>query len=91
LNEKLVVQVLEIGVSVGVQVVGHLITEENCGELVEIKVIREAGGKVMGEGIDREERRRRAMEVGGSSYLNMRLLIEDLIKQVNHKDSTPRF
>ncbi|KAI7996861.1 UDP-glycosyltransferase 73C3 [Camellia lanceoleosa] len=101
LNEKLVVQVLEIGVSVGVQAVGPLIAEENCGELVEREVLREAVGKVMGEGIDREERRRRArelremakraMEVGGSSYLNMRLLIEDLIKQVNHKDSTPRF
>ncbi|KAL7170291.1 hypothetical protein ACSBR2_035209 [Camellia fascicularis] len=35
LNEKLVVQVSEIGVSIGVQAVGHLIAEENCGELVE--------------------------------------------------------
>ncbi|XP_028108013.1 UDP-glycosyltransferase 73C5-like [Camellia sinensis] len=93
-------QVLEIGVSIGVQVVGHLITEENCGELVEIDVIREVGGKVMGEGIDRGEKEKGKRTRGdgkegngsrGSSYLNMRLLIEDLIKQVNHKDSTPRF
>ncbi|CAL5350887.1 unnamed protein product [Camellia sinensis] len=98
LNEKLAVQLLEIGVSVGVQTVGRIFAEDNCEELVEREVVRAAVEKVMSEGIEGEETRRRArvfgvmakkaMEEGGSSYLNMRLFIQDVIKLVSHKDST---
>ena len=55
------------------------------------KEIKEAIDKVMGEGKEEEEKRERAkrlaemankaVEEGGSSYLNMKLLIED-IKQL---------
>ncbi|KAF5945708.1 hypothetical protein HYC85_015936 [Camellia sinensis] len=96
-NEKLIVQVLEAGVSVGAQAIGHMFGEDKCTVLVKREVVREAVEEVMGEGIEGEERRRRArvlgemakkaMEEGGSSYLNVRLLIQDVIKQVNHKES----
>ncbi|GMP59759.1 hypothetical protein CsSME_00022912 [Camellia sinensis var. sinensis] len=98
LNEKLVVQVLETGVSVGAQGGGNIFGEDKCGELVEGEAVRETVERVMGEGIEGEERRRRArvleemakkaMEEEGSSYLNIKLLIHDVMKQVNHKDST---
>ncbi|GMP84814.1 hypothetical protein CsSME_00038189 [Camellia sinensis var. sinensis] len=96
-NEKLIVQVLETGVSVGAQAIGHMFGEDKCTVLVKKEVVREAVEEVMGEGIEGEERRKRArvlgemakkaMEEGGSSYLNVRLLIQDVIKQVNHKES----
>ncbi|THG15983.1 UDP-glycosyltransferase 73C3-like isoform X2 [Camellia sinensis] len=97
LNEKLAVQLLEIGVSVGVQTVGHRFAEDKCEKLVDREVVRAAVEKVMSEGIGEETRRRakvfgemakKAMEEGGSSYLNMRLFIQDVIKLVSHKDST---
>ncbi|THG15266.1 hypothetical protein TEA_029708 [Camellia sinensis var. sinensis] len=98
LNEKLAVQLLEIGVSVGVQTVGRIFAEDNWEELVEREVARAAVEKVMSEGIEGEETRRRArvfgemakmaMEEGGSSYLNMRLFIQDVIQLVSHEDST---
>ncbi|XP_028054796.1 UDP-glycosyltransferase 73C3-like isoform X1 [Camellia sinensis] len=97
LNEKLAVQLLEIGVSVGVQTVGHRFAEDKCEKLVDREVVRAAVENVMSEGIGEETRRRarvfgemakKAMEEGGSSYLNMRLFIQDVIKLVSHKDST---
>ncbi|CAL5419835.1 unnamed protein product [Camellia sinensis] len=97
LNEKLVVQILEIGVSVGVEKVGNIFGEDKCKKLVERETVEEVVEKVMDEGIEGEERRKRAkvlgemakrvIEEGGSSYLNMKLLIEDVMKQVNHKES----
>ncbi|THG09409.1 hypothetical protein TEA_028008 [Camellia sinensis var. sinensis] len=90
--------VLETGVSVGAQGGGNIFGEDKCGELVEGEAVRETVERVMGEGIEGEERRRRArvleemakkaMEEEGSSYLNIKLLIHDVMKQVNHKDST---
>ncbi|THG00299.1 hypothetical protein TEA_014668 [Camellia sinensis var. sinensis] len=59
-NEKLVVQVLETGVSVGAQGGGNIFGDDECGELVEREAVREAVERVMGEGIEGEERRRRA-------------------------------
>ncbi|CAL5350890.1 unnamed protein product [Camellia sinensis] len=100
LNEKLVVQVLDIGISVGAQGVRPLFEEDKCNELVEREAIKDAVEKVMGERIHGEERRKRArvlgemakkaIEEGGSSYLNTRLLIQDVMKLVNHKDSTQK-
>ncbi|THG03105.1 hypothetical protein TEA_002911 [Camellia sinensis var. sinensis] len=100
LNEKLVVQVLDIGISVGAQGVRPLFEEDKCKELVEREAIKDAVEKVMGERIHGEERRKRArvlgdmakkaIEEGGSSYLNTRLLIQDVMKLVNHKDSTQK-
>ncbi|GMP84815.1 hypothetical protein CsSME_00038190 [Camellia sinensis var. sinensis] len=60
LNEKLVVRVLETGVSVGAQGGGNIFGDDECGELVEREAVREAVERVMGERIEGEERRRRA-------------------------------
>ncbi|KAF5941359.1 hypothetical protein HYC85_022526 [Camellia sinensis] len=95
-----VADVLDIGISVGAQGVRPLFEEDKCKELVEREAIKDAVEKVMGERIHGEERRKRArvlgemakkaIEEGGSSYLNMRLLIQDVMKLVNHKDSTQK-
>ncbi|KAL7170293.1 hypothetical protein ACSBR2_035211 [Camellia fascicularis] len=97
LNEKLVVQILEIGVSVGAEKVGNIFGEDKCKKLVERETVEEVVEKVMDGGSEGEERRKRAkvlgeiakrvIEEGGSSYLNMKLLIEDVMKQVNQKES----
>ncbi|KAB1221197.1 UDP-glycosyltransferase 73C3 [Morella rubra] len=91
LNEKLIVQVLEIGVRVGVEVAVQLGEEEKFGVLVKRENVKEAIDKVMGEGKEKEERRervrklsemaRKAVEVGGSSYQSITLLLEDIMQQ----------
>ncbi|XP_061337711.1 UDP-glycosyltransferase 73C4-like [Gastrolobium bilobum] len=90
-NEKFVVQVIEIGVSVGAQTAVHFGDEEKFNEGVQVNRdnVKEAIEKVMGEGEDKGKRRERAkkfadmakkaIEEGGSSYRNMSLLIEDII------------
>ena len=93
LNEKLVVQVLRIGVSVGAQKVVHLGEEEKPGVEVKSEDLRKAIEMVMEEGKEGEERRKRAKELskmsnkaiadGGSSYLNMERLIKDIKNQAN--------
>jgi UDP-glucosyl transferase 73C len=96
-NEKFIVHVLEIGVRVGVEVVIHFGDEEKFGVLVKRENIKEAVGMVMGEGEEKEKRRERvrqlaemakkAIEEGGSSYLNITLLLED-IRQAAKNDRT---
>ncbi|KAL5546028.1 hypothetical protein UlMin_005715 [Ulmus minor] len=90
-NEKLIVQVLRIGESVGAKMVVPLGNEHKFGVMVKKKEVKEAIDKVMVEGKEEEERRNRAkklaemakkaVEEGGSSYLNLKLFIED-IKQL---------
>ncbi|XP_057499274.1 UDP-glycosyltransferase 73C4-like isoform X2 [Actinidia eriantha] len=97
LTEKLVVKVLETGVSVGAQAVANLFEEDNFAVLMKREAIMKAVDEVMDEGIKGEERRKRArdlaemakraVEEGGSSYLNIRLLIQDVIQQL--KDNGP--
>ncbi|KAL5546018.1 hypothetical protein UlMin_005705 [Ulmus minor] len=94
-NEKLIVQILRIGESVGTKLIVPWGKEDNFEVLVKKKEIKEAIDKVMGEGKEEEEKRERAkrlaemankaVEEGGSSYLNMKLLIED-IKQLATKN-----
>ncbi|CAI9289514.1 unnamed protein product [Lactuca saligna] len=89
-NEKLVVQVLRIGVSVGAQNVVHWGEEEKSGVQVKSEELRKAIEMLMEEGKEGEERRKRAKELsklshiaieeGGSSHQNMRRLIEDIRK-----------
>lgn len=95
-NEKLIVQVLKIGVRVGVDVCMHWGEEENDGIYVKREDIRRAIDEVMDEREEGEERRKRArelgemaksaMEEGGSSYLNMTLFIEEIIQQVSSNE-----
>ncbi|KAK1282100.1 UDP-glycosyltransferase 73C5 [Acorus calamus] len=85
INERLVGEVLKVGVRVGIEVQTGWGKEEVLVGREEIGVALE---RVMGGGEEGEERRRRvreigemakkAMEVGGSSYVNMTRLIEDV-------------
>ncbi|KAF5953919.1 hypothetical protein HYC85_006775 [Camellia sinensis] len=89
-NEKLIVQVLGIGVGVGAKVVVHLCEEEEFGVLVKRENVKKVVEEVMDEGREGEERRKRArelqgkakkaMERGESSYSNLTLLVEDIMQ-----------
>ncbi|XP_044472635.1 UDP-glycosyltransferase 73C25-like [Mangifera indica] len=92
-NEKLIVQVLKIGVEIGVEVPLTLGKEEEIGVLVKKEDVEKAVNILMDEGEEKNERRRRAtefaemanraIEEGGSSYINMALLIQDIMQQAN--------
>ncbi|KAK4271309.1 hypothetical protein QN277_020020 [Acacia crassicarpa] len=92
-NEKVVVELLEIGVSVGVESNVHFGEENKYGVQMKRGKVKEAIEKVMGEEDEESERIRerarnygeqanRAMEKGGSSYLNLSQLIEDITQLV---------
>ncbi|PQQ19777.1 UDP-glycosyltransferase 73C1-like [Prunus yedoensis var. nudiflora] len=90
LNEKLVVQVLKIAVSVGVEYPVKWGEEEKIGVLVKKENVKEAIEKVM-DGEERQGRIERAREFGemakkavaegGSSHLNITQLIQDIMQQ----------
>ncbi|KAG8647165.1 UDP-glycosyltransferase 73C1-like [Manihot esculenta] len=90
-NERLVVDVLKIGVKVGTEVTVGWGKEEKVGVLVRREAVTRAIDRLMDEGEEGEERRKRAkelsimaknaMEEDGSSYLNMKLLIQDILGQ----------
>ncbi|XP_058077459.1 UDP-glycosyltransferase 73C3-like [Magnolia sinica] len=96
LNEKLLVQVLRIGVDLGV-FLGAIKWErdENVDVFVKMETVKNGVERLMDEGDEGEERRkrakefgekaRRAMEEGGSSYINMTLLIEDIMDHASKK------
>lgn len=87
-NEKFIVQISKIGVGVGAQKVVHHGDEEKFGVLVKRDQITEAIDKVMDTENDGEETRKRAQKLaeaakravqeGGSSYVNITLLLEDI-------------
>ncbi|KAA8516607.1 hypothetical protein F0562_016887 [Nyssa sinensis] len=98
-NEKLVVKVLDIGVSVGAQFVVHWSEEDKFGVTVTREAVRKAVDKIMDGGEEGEERRRRARELGekakravegGSSHLNVTMLIQDIMQQANKIDRDTR-
>ncbi|KAI3738225.1 hypothetical protein L2E82_28248 [Cichorium intybus] len=88
LNEKLVVEVLRIGVSVGAEVIVNWGEEEKFGVTVKSEQVKKAIEKMMDDGVEGSERRKRvgllrnaankAIQDGGSSYRNLTLLIQDL-------------
>ncbi|KAJ9184370.1 hypothetical protein P3X46_004102 [Hevea brasiliensis] len=90
-NERLVVDVLKTGVKVGTEVTVRWGKEELVGVLVKREAVARAIERLMDEGEVAEERRKRAkefsimaknsMEEDGSSYLNMELLIQDILQQ----------
>ncbi|XP_028790001.1 UDP-glycosyltransferase 73C4-like [Neltuma alba] len=92
-NEKVIVQVVQTGVTVGRERVVHLGEEEKFDAIqVNGEKVKEAVEKVMGEDEEgkkiRErarqyaEKAKKAVEKGGSSYLDMSLLIEDITQHV---------
>lgn len=94
-NEKLLVQVVETGVSVGSKIAVQLGEEEKAGVNVKREDVKRAIDCIMYEGEEGENRRRKAREFaekaakaneeGGSSHLNMALLVEDILKQTNDR------
>ncbi|CAN1196865.1 UDP-glycosyltransferase 73C4 [Linum perenne] len=88
-NEKFIVEVLKIGLSLGAEVGMKWGEEEKYGVSVKRNKIGEVVRKMLDEGEEGQERRDRAkklaksasksVEEGGSSYLNIRNLIDDVV------------
>lgn len=91
-NEKLIVEILRVGVQVGVEVPVRWGEEEKVEDLVNKHEVETAVDALMDGGKEGEERRKRARELGemariateegGSSHSNMSLLIQDIIQQI---------
>jgi len=90
-NERLIVDVLKIGVPVGAKDYNWRPEERS---LIEAGTVEKAVSRLMGEGEEAEERRRRARELGemakkavaegGSSYVDMSNLIQELKEMKRH-------
>nr|XP_004494096.1 UDP-glycosyltransferase 73C6-like isoform X2 [Cicer arietinum]XP_004494097.1 UDP-glycosyltransferase 73C6-like isoform X1 [Cicer arietinum] len=96
-NERFVVEILRVGVMVGVVSPVNWGEEENVGVLVKKEHVLRAIEKLMDEGnYESEERRKRAKELakmakksveeGGSSHFNVNLLIQDILQHSNKGD-----
>ena len=89
-NEKFVVQVLKIGVSLGAEFAISWGDEEKFGVVMRREAFIRGIDQLMDEGEEGQDRRKRARELGemakrateGSSYLNMKVLIQDVMQQV---------
>ncbi|CAK8543954.1 unnamed protein product [Lathyrus sativus] len=90
-NERFVVEVLRVGVMVGAESPVNWGEEENVGVLVKKEDVEKAIEKLMDDAsCEKEERRKRAKELaemakrcvgeGGSSQLNVTLLIQDILQ-----------
>ncbi|KAF7818684.1 UDP-glycosyltransferase 73C6-like [Senna tora] len=92
-NEKLVVQILKVGIRVGVESPMIWGEEKKIGVVVKKEEIERAIEELMDDTKEGEERRKRANEVaqmaksaveeGGSSHSNVSLLIQDIINYTN--------
>lgn len=90
-NEKLIVQILGVGVRVGVEAPVKWGEEEEIGVLVKKEDVERAIEELMNESSQSHEMRRRvqelaemakrAVEEGGSSHTNVTLLIQDIMQQ----------
>ncbi|BBH07732.1 UDP-glucosyl transferase 73D1 [Prunus dulcis] len=95
-NEKLIIEVLRIGVRVGVEVPVRWGDEEKVGVSVKKDGVKKAIEALMDEGEEGERRRKRAREVGekgtrameegGSSHSSMSSLIQDVMEQPSTQD-----
>ncbi|CAI8614705.1 unnamed protein product [Vicia faba] len=94
LNEILVVQVLEVGVKIGVKSPMRWGEEEETSVLVNKEDIERGIERLMNETNESEERRKRirefadmakkAVEKGGSSHSNVTMFIQDIMKKCRH-------
>ncbi|TYI32979.1 hypothetical protein ES332_A04G100100v1 [Gossypium tomentosum] len=89
-NEKLAVQILKIGVNLGANK-PTMLGDEKSGFILNTEHVKNAIDKLMEQGNEGKEMRKRAkelgdeankaVEVGGSSYMNITLLIQDILQQ----------
>ncbi|PPR84092.1 hypothetical protein GOBAR_AA36623 [Gossypium barbadense] len=96
MNQKLLIQILKVGVSIGVEVAVQMGEEEKFGAMVKKGDIMKAMESLMNGGDEGEDRRKRAkklakmarvaVEAGGSSYLNITLLIEYIMQQATSQN-----
>ncbi|XP_043702010.1 UDP-glycosyltransferase 73C3-like [Telopea speciosissima] len=96
-NEKVIVQILGIGVRVDVDISVHIGEGEKVGVYVKREEVEKAIGLLMNGGEDGEVIRKKAREVGeiarkaveegGSSHLNISLFVQDIKHQVAEKHS----
>ncbi|KAH0886943.1 LOW QUALITY PROTEIN: hypothetical protein HID58_063039 [Brassica napus] len=94
-NQKLVVEVLKAGVSVGVEEVMRFGEEEKIGVLVDREGVKKAVEDLMGESEEGKERRKRVKELGelahkaveeeGSSHSNITCFLEDMVQVAQSK------
>ncbi|KAH0882802.1 hypothetical protein HID58_058898 [Brassica napus] len=87
-NQKLVVQVLKVGVRAGIEETMKWGEEDRIGVLVDNEGVKKAVEELMGDGDDANERRRvvkelgklaqRAVDEGGSSHSNITFLLQDI-------------
>ncbi|CAK9157692.1 unnamed protein product [Ilex paraguariensis] len=99
-NEKLIAEILRIGVRVGVDLPVRWGEEEKVGVLVKKHEIKESIERLMDGGEEGEERRirakelgviaRAAVEYGGSTHVNITVLIQDIMKQSTKGASTTK-
>ncbi|KAI3706694.1 hypothetical protein L6452_24612 [Arctium lappa] len=92
-NERVAVEVVGTGVAVGAQTVMHLGEEDSAGIQVKREDVCKVAKIIMDEGREGEERRQKAkyfremagkaIEEGGSSQLNLKLFIEDIMLHTN--------
>ncbi|KAJ9559339.1 hypothetical protein OSB04_013953 [Centaurea solstitialis] len=95
LNERFIVDVLKIGVSVGMEEVVVVGDHDKFGVLVKKDDIKKSVERIMGKDEEAEERRTRARELGkmakrameemGSSHRNTTSMIQDIIEQLDNK------
>ncbi|KAK8588732.1 hypothetical protein V6N12_023153 [Hibiscus sabdariffa] len=98
INERLIVDVLGIGVSVGVEAAVTWGLEDEFGLLMKREGVKLAIEEVMEESDAGEERRRRAkrlgeianksIEEGGSSHRDMDLLIQFVLRRTKQVSQT---
>ncbi|XP_020211662.1 UDP-glycosyltransferase 73C5-like [Cajanus cajan] len=96
LNESLVVEVLKVGVKIGVESPVTWGKEEEIGVLVKKENVEKAIVKLMDGTSESEERRKRvrelaekaktAVEKGGSSHLNVTLFIQYIMQKIKRSD-----
>ncbi|XVE90454.1 hypothetical protein DITRI_Ditri20bG0079100 [Diplodiscus trichospermus] len=94
-NEKLVVQLLEIGVRIGVEDSLTWGEEAKAGVLVKKEDVKNAIERLMEAGEVGEERRKRAkkvgemaekaLQVGGSSHLSITQFIQDIMQRTHER------
>ncbi|GAB4856558.1 hypothetical protein Ancab_040493 [Ancistrocladus abbreviatus] len=92
-NEKCIIQVLKVGIRIGVEVPMKWGEEEKLGVLVKKEDVRKAVEMVMDESEEGRDRRRRAkelgemarkaVEAGGSSDVNLESFIQEIMHQEN--------